>query len=79
MAEWSNAHDSKSCVLPEEHQGFKSLSLRQERQRLNKTEKVLQYIFINGVAGVVAERQYKPRSYANNHNVHGADGKFVRS
>ena len=30
MAEWSNAHDSKSCVLTKEHQGFKSLSLRQK-------------------------------------------------
>lgn len=51
---------------------------RQERQRLNQTEKVLQYIFINGVAGVVAERQYKPKSYAHNYNVHGAGGKFVK-
>ena len=57
---------------------FKSSSPRQERQRLNQTEKVLQYLFINGVAGVVAERQYKPKSYAHNYNVHGAGGKFVK-
>ncbi len=33
MAEWSNAHDSKSCVLTKEHQGFKSLSLRHKARR----------------------------------------------
>ena len=42
---------------------------RQEQPRLNQAEKVLQYIFINGVAGVVAERQYKPKIYAHNYNV----------
>ena len=51
---------------------------RQEQPRLNQTENALKYVFLNGVASVVAQRQYKPRSYANNYNVHGANGKFVR-
>lgn len=57
--------------------GFNHLA-RQEQPRLNQTENALKYVFLNGVASVVAQRQYKPRSYANNYNVHGANGKFVR-
>ena len=67
-----------ASVYGTEGQRFESPTARQERQRLNQTEKVLQYLFINGVAGVVAERQYKPKSYAHNYNVHGAGGKFVK-
>ncbi|WP_304960639.1 hypothetical protein, partial [Thomasclavelia cocleata] len=55
-----------------------SLRVHQEQPRLNQDENVLKYVFVNGIAGVVARRQYKPRSYANNYSVHGADGKFVK-
>ena len=58
---------------------FKSPTLRQEQSRLNQAENVLKYIFVNGIAGVIAQRQYEPRSYANNYNVHGADGKFAKA
>ena len=51
---------------------------RQEQPRLNQEENEVKYVFINGFAGVVVKRQYKPRSYANNYNVHGANGKFVK-
>lgn len=51
---------------------------RQEQPRLNQEENVLKYVFVNGIAGVVAKRQYEPRSYANNYSLHGADGKFVK-
>lgn len=54
------------------------LVARQEQPRLNQEKNVLKYIFLNGIAGVVAERRYTPRSYANNYNVHGANGKFVK-
>ena len=58
--------------------GFESPVPRQERLRLNQTENVVQYGFLNGVVCVVAKRQYTPRSYENNYNVHGANGKFVK-
>lgn len=51
---------------------------RQEQPRLNQEENRLNYIFLNGIAGVVAKRRYAPRCYANNYNVHGANGKFVK-
>ena len=51
---------------------------RQEQPRLNQAESDLQYIFLNGVAGIVARRQAEPKKYANNYNVHGTGGKFVK-
>ena len=42
---------------------------RQEQPRLNQAESDLQYIFLNGVAGIVARRQAEPKKYANNYNV----------
>ncbi len=65
-------------VLRATVRGFESLSLRQKKPRLNQEENGLKYIFLNGIAGVVAKRRYVPRGYANNYNVHGANGKFVK-
>ena len=52
--------------------------LRQEQPRLNFGKNTMQYVFINGVAGIVAMRQKEPKSYANNYNVHGANGRFAK-
>lgn len=61
------------------HTGRRALRLaRQEQPRLNQAESDLQYIFLNGVAGIVARRQAEPKKYANNYNVHGIGGKFVK-
>ena len=57
---------------------YKSLFLRQTTPRLNFGENTMQYVFINGVAGIVAMRQKEPKSYANNYNVHGANGRFAK-
>ena len=58
--------------------GFESLTFRQEQPRLNFGKNTMQYVFINGVAGIVAMRQKEPKSYANNYNVHGANGRFAK-
>lgn len=77
MAERFKAHDWKSCEVKSLRR-FKSSSPRQEQPRLNQAESDLQYIFLNGVAGIVARRQAEPKKYANNYNVHGTGGKFVK-
>ena len=40
---------------------YKSLFLRQTTPRLNFGENTMQYVFINGVAGIVAMRQKEPK------------------
>ena len=59
------------------YRGFESRPLRQEQPRLNFGENTMQYVFINGVAGIVAMRQKEPKSYANNYNVR-ANGRFAK-
>lgn len=41
--------------------------LRQKQSRSNADK--MQYIFINGLAGFIAEWQHKPLTYENNYNV----------
>ena len=54
-------------------------TLRQEQQRLNFGDKTMQYVFINGVADIIAMRQKEPKIYANNYNVHGATADLQNS
>ena len=75
IGEWLNGRVAVSktvgCV-------FESRLPCQKEPRLNTGEDMLQYIFVNGVAGIVAKRQRKPRSYENNYNVHGWHGRFAK-
>ena len=50
---------------------------RQQQSRSNP-DTIMQYIFINGLAGFVAKWQPKPLTYENNYNVR-ENGKFVRA
>lgn len=76
MVERFKAHAWKACEVNSLRR-FKSCSLRQEQSRLNFVDEMY-YIFINGVAGVIGTRLPEQKSYANNYNVHGANGKFAR-
>ena len=52
------------------------MTARQEQSRSNADK--MQYIFINGLVGFIAEWQPKPLTYENNYNVR-ENGKFVRA
>lgn len=58
------------------YRGFESRPLRHKQSRSNAD--TMQYIFINGLAGFIAEWQPKPLTYENNYNVR-ENGKFVRA
>ena len=56
---------------------FKSCSLRQVRLSLNTSED-MEYIFVNGVAGLVAKRYYVAVPLSPKRHIRkGANGKFI--
>ncbi len=66
---------TRNQVAEQSARGFESLRFRQKQSRSNADK--MQYIFINGLVGFIAEWQPKPLTYENNYNIR-KNGKFVR-